>query len=99
MFKPPGQCPVCHEFVPRKAVACPDCGACAMSGWNEDEAVYDGLDLPDDDDSFDYDEFTEREFGIKRNNRRRAPSKPWWHYVGIVLVIIMLLSLLMQAIR
>ena len=96
MFKPPGQCPVCHEFVPRKAVACPDCGACARSGWNEDEAVYDGLDLPDDDDSFDYDEFTEREFGI-RNNRRRAPSKPWWHYVGVALVIIMVLSLLMQA--
>jgi hypothetical protein len=98
MFKPPGQCPVCHEFVPRKAVACPDCGACARSGWNEDEAIYDGLDLPDDDDSFDYDEFTEREFGI-RNNRRRTPSKPWWHYVGIVLVLIMVLSLLMQAIR
>jgi len=96
MFKPPGQCPICHEFVPRKAVACPDCGACARSGWNEDEVGVDGLDLPDDD--FDYDEFTEREFGI-RNGRSRKLSQPWWHYVGLALVLVMVLSLLLQAIR
>ena len=96
MFKPPGQCPVCHEFVPRKAVACPDCGACARSGWNDEESRYDGLDLPDDE-PFDYDNFAEREFGIK--NTRRPSAKPWWHYVGLALVLVMILSLLLQALR
>jgi hypothetical protein len=44
-FVPPGECPVCGCDVPAKAKACPECGACATTGWNEDSA-YDGLDLP-----------------------------------------------------
>lgn len=42
-------CPVCGGLVPRKAKACPECGACEKSGWSEDR-YYDGLDLPDEDD-------------------------------------------------
>jgi hypothetical protein len=34
--------------VPRNARACPECGADERSGWNEDAARYDGLDLPDE---------------------------------------------------
>lgn len=41
-------CPVCGADVPRKAKACPECGACEKSGWSED-APLDGLDLPDTD--------------------------------------------------
>lgn len=44
-FTPPGECPVCGADVPAGAHACPDCGACADTGWSE-ETVYDGLDLP-----------------------------------------------------
>jgi len=43
----PDSCPVCGEPVPRGAKACPHCGADERSGWNEDAARYDGLDLPD----------------------------------------------------
>lgn len=46
-FVPPTECPVCGEAVPRGARACPGCGADERSGWNEDAARYDGLDLPD----------------------------------------------------
>jgi hypothetical protein len=34
--------------VPRKALACPDCGADENTGWNEEATRYDGLDLPED---------------------------------------------------
>ena len=47
-FKPPGECPVCGAEVPAGAKACPDCGACEQTGWNED-AEYSHLDLPDPD--------------------------------------------------
>ncbi len=40
-------CPVCGADVPRRAKACPECGACEKSGWSEDQYL-DGLDLPDD---------------------------------------------------
>src|SRR5438034_7624428 len=57
----PGVCPVCGEKVPRGALACPECGADHSSGWREDAATYDGVELPDDD--FNYDAFVKREFG------------------------------------
>jgi hypothetical protein len=89
-FRPPGDCPVCGEFVPRKAVACPGCGASRDSGWNE-EASISGLDLPDDE-AFDYDDFVAREFGQgrpKKPDRRRV-----WTIVGLVLILAMAASLL-----
>lgn len=45
---PPSECPVCGEAVPRGTRACPGCGADERSGWNEEAARYDGLDLPDE---------------------------------------------------
>lgn len=45
-FIPPTECPVCGTDVPRGARACPGCGADERSGWDEDAARYDGLDLP-----------------------------------------------------
>jgi hypothetical protein len=89
-FRPPGDCPVCGEFVPRKSVACPGCGASRDSGWNE-EASVSGLDLPDDE-AFDYDDFVAREFGQgrpKKPDRRR-----FWMVVGLVLILAMAASLL-----
>ncbi len=44
-FIPPGDCPVCGEYVEEGAVSCKSCGSCPQSGWSED-AAYDGLDLP-----------------------------------------------------
>ncbi len=88
-FRPPGDCPVCGEFVPRRSVACPGCGASRDSGWNEEAAVS-GLDLPDDE--FDYDDFVAREFGQgrpKRPDRRRL-----WTVVGLLLIAAMAASFL-----
>ena len=84
-FKPPGQCPVCGEWVYRGQVACEECGACAKSGWKADSA-YDGLDLPGDDDDFDYDAFIAEEFG---EGQPKPPIPVFWWCVGIVLVIAM----------
>lgn len=44
-FEPPGECPICGEWVEAKAAACRHCGACPETGWSE-ETLYDGLDLP-----------------------------------------------------
>ncbi len=49
-FSPPGDCPVCGEFVPAGDTSCKSCGSCPETGWNE-ETAYDGLDLPDSGDS------------------------------------------------
>jgi hypothetical protein len=62
----PFDCPICGNRVPAKAKACPSCGACDKTGWNEEATAADGLDLPDDD--FDYEKFTRDEF---------TPRKGW----------------------
>ena len=82
-FKPPGQCPACGEWVPRGAVACDDCGACARSGWSDDSYL-DGVDLPED--GFDYDEFVEREFGRPSPAKRTGLSPGWW-WVAVILLL------------
>ncbi len=43
----PSECPVCGADVPPRASACPHCGADERTGWNDNDARYDGLDLPD----------------------------------------------------
>ena len=88
-FKPPGDCPICGEFVPRGLVACPACGSCAKSGWKE-EANDDGLDLPDAPEDFDYDDFVAREFG-GRLKSRHLPRNPWW-WVALALLIIFVVT-------
>jgi uncharacterized membrane protein YvbJ len=79
----PEVCPVCGEDVPRDALACAQCGADHNSGWREEAASHDGLDLPDE--NFDYDDFVRREFPSKI----RPPGiKPiWWITAILVLVI------------
>ncbi|MES1166705.1 MAG: zinc ribbon domain-containing protein, partial [Pseudomonadota bacterium] len=44
---PPASCAQCGATVPRRARACPECGADERTGWRE-VSVYDGLDLPDE---------------------------------------------------
>lgn len=89
-FKPPGQCPVCGEWVPKGSVACNDCGSCAKSGWSGDTHA-DGLDLPDDE--FDYDDFVAREFGGK-SSKNPLTSNLWW-WVALALLITFVLMALM----
>jgi hypothetical protein len=70
----PEICPNCGAEVPRKARACPECGADEATGWSED-ARASGLDLPDE--SFDYDDFVKREFGEK-SPVPRGVAWYWW---------------------
>ncbi|NRB75972.1 MAG: hypothetical protein HRU46_16550 [Verrucomicrobiales bacterium] len=78
------ECPTCGAEVSPNATGCRSCGAEKIDGRWVDPAAYDGLDLPDDDDEFDYDDFIAREFG-------GAPKKKgkdifWWVIAVIVLV-------------
>lgn len=82
-------CPVCGEDVPAKAKACPHCGACEKSGWNEDESATDGLDLPEE--NFDYDKFVQDEFGAPA--KRSGPALIW----KITAVVLLILTVLLFA--
>jgi hypothetical protein len=80
--------------VPRGAAACDDCGACAKSGWKDNAEVYDGLDLPDDQEEFNYDDFVAREFGGKPQ-AKKLTRNPWW-WVALVLVIVIIIGYVMN---
>ena len=62
--------------MPAAARACPECGADDTTGWNEDRAVYDGLDLPDDE--FNYDEYLKKEFGDAGQSTRKPRKLLIW---------------------
>ncbi|HEV3272014.1 MAG TPA: zinc ribbon domain-containing protein [Candidatus Methylacidiphilales bacterium] len=79
-------CPVCGEDVPAKARACPHCGACEKSGWNEEASSADGLDLPEED--FDYEKFTKEEFGTPR--KLRGKELLWKVVAGVILVLMII---------
>jgi hypothetical protein len=78
-------CPACGENVPAKAKACPHCGACEKSGWNEEASAGDGLDLPGDD--FDYDKFVAEEFG---GSPRLERKQIFWKMVAVVVLVLMI---------
>jgi hypothetical protein len=82
--KTPENCPVCGAEVPARALACPECGADEKTGWSA-EAASSGLDLPEE--SFDYDEFIEREFGQKERAGRRFGAV-WWGTAVLLVVLI-----------
>jgi hypothetical protein len=84
-------CPACGEAVPAKAKACPHCGACDKSGWNEEGSSTDGLDLPGED--FDYDKFTAEEFGTPR--KAKGPALIW-KITGVILLLIAILGYLIS---
>lgn len=80
---------MCGADVPLKAKACPHCGACDKTGWNEEATGYDGLGLPDDD--FDYEKFKEEEFG--QPHKVRGKRRLWWWTTVILAIILIILSL------
>lgn len=77
----PEVCPVCGEDVPRRALACPECGADHNSGWREDAATADAIGAAAGD--FNYDEFVREEFGPSAKPRGIATI--WW-ITGIMLI-------------
>ncbi len=69
--------------MPPNAKACPECGACEETGWNE-RAESDHLGLPNDE--FDYDDFVKREFG-EENAKPRGIPWFWWVAAAIVAAV------------
>ncbi len=71
---PPEICPNCGAVVPRRAKACPGCGADEHTGWS-DSAIADNLGIPEE--HFDYGEFVKEEFG-HRQVKPRGIHWVWW---------------------
>lgn len=86
MQKPqkPEHCANCGAAIPPKASACPECGADERTGWAEQD-IYDGLDLPADDETQSHD---------TRSRKNREGHRWLWLYVGIVLVLLLILGVL-----
>lgn len=80
-FTAPEICPVCGETVPRRAKACPGCGADERSGWDEEATRYDGLDLP------------EEETGQKE---RKTSHPLLWPTVAVALLALLVLTLVFR---
>lgn len=78
--EPPEECAQCGEPIPRKALACPGCGADERTGWRE-TSIYDGLDLQGDD-----------EDGPPAEARR--PVRVFWLLVGAGLLVLLVLGTL-----
>ena len=85
-MRSPEVCPNCGAEVPAGARACPECGSCEETGWS-DNAHADGLDLPDE--SFNYEEFVEREFQPARRFKPAGLHWAWW-ILGLVLLAAMI---------
>lgn len=75
----PDECAVCGAPVPKRAQACPECGADERTGWRG-PSVYDGLDLPED-------AWREGETPAPPRRTVRVNGLPWyWWLVGVVLL-------------
>ena len=75
-------CPTCGREVPISPRGCPNCHP--ETDDPESESVYDGLDLPEDDD-FDYDRFIADEFGGP--GKRMSRKELFWWIVAIITLL------------
>ena len=73
-------CPVCGADVPRRAKACPDCGACEKSGWSENRYL-DGVDLPGED-------WDGRGSSSRRLGNGGSKSKVQWLWMVVAVLIV-----------
>jgi hypothetical protein len=90
MPRPPEACPNCGADVPAGARACPGCGSDEATGWSED-ARTDGLDLPEE--TFDYEEFIEKEFGA---DKPLPHGIHWFWWIVAILVLGVFIWLLLR---
>jgi predicted nucleic acid-binding Zn ribbon protein len=80
----PETCANCGAAIPPKARACPECGADERTGWAE-QSLYDGLDLPEDDD----------ERAQAETTRQHRQTRRWlWWAVGVFLILVLALAAL-----
>lgn len=84
-------CPNCGADIPQNAIACPECGACEETGWNE---TANNQSLGIDEESFDYDEFVKNEFSGSQGNSI-FDQKPLIYSIIIVVITISLVFILL----
>ena len=85
---PPDECANCGGRIPRRAKACPGCGADERTGWRETN-LYDGLELPD--------EAWEDERPTRKNRPpdRRVNGLAWyWWCAGVALIALLVIGAL-----
>lgn len=84
---PPTECANCGTAIPRKAKACPECGADERTGWRENEDTrYDGLDLPES-------AYTDDSTPEAPSRRAGRDGPPWyWIAVGLILAALLILG-------
>ncbi len=86
-------CPDCGAEVRVGSRGCARCASeRATKAWDkrqpwEQDEVYDGLDLPDDE--FNYEEFLDKEFG---GGRRRSRREWLWWAVAVVLLAVLVVG-------
>ena len=75
-------CPGCGGEVRVGSRGCPKCSG---KSW-EQEDYLDGVDVPEDAEDFDYDDFVKREFG-SGSARLKPPGLAWkWWITGVLLL-------------
>ncbi len=91
---PPAECANCGAAIPRRARACPECGADERTGWRENDATrYDGLELPEE--AFADDDAASAAASRRPRPVPRVNGVPWyWWCVGVVLLASLLLWVL-----
>ena len=83
----PAECAQCGGDIPRRAKACPHCGADERTGWRE-QSVYDGMELPDEawaDDSEADNAHADNEQG-KGQAKRGLP----WYWTAVALTLLLM---------
>jgi hypothetical protein len=79
-------CAVCSNSAKSNRKKQPRKKKPVKKSWEQDE-IYDGLDLPDDD--FDYDKFVEDEFGNSDQAPHRKIGIAWyWWVTALILSVI-----------
>lgn len=85
----PENCPNCGADVPRGARACSECGADEKTGWSEEADTPGNLGIPEE--SFDYEDFMQREFG--GGHAAVEKRERFWRLVGIIVLVSFLLPI------
>jgi hypothetical protein len=85
----PAECAQCGGDIPRRAKACPHCGADERTGWRE-QSVYDGMELPDE--AWADNSETPARAENKQGDERAKAGMPWyWTAVALTLLLMAIL--------
>jgi hypothetical protein len=89
---PPDECSQCGAEIPRRALACPECGADENTGWDTNPWLPDGnMDVPD---------YLTEDYDPDRDppifDHQTSAPRAWW-IVGLIVAALMVLVLASRA--